>query len=477
MATPFPTAHPYLSNGFEPIRFECDYLDLVVHGEIPKELRGCLYRIGPNPQYAPRGPYNPLLADGMIHALRVDRGCVSYRNRWVRTEQWQRERAAGRSLFATSGNPRDADPLVAGLATDGVANTNLAWHAGRLLALEEGHAPIEIDPVSLETLGAWTFDGQLPDNMAAHPKIDPDSGEMVFFANFPRRDFSGAIELYVADRAGALIRRQRIQAPFPSLVHDFAITRDFVIFFVCPLTVSIERVRSGGPAVAWEPERRSWIGVVPRIGGPTDARWAPMRASMAWHAMNAFNDDAAIYIDVCRQDAAAFPSVTGAVPEGERLRQFLTRWRLDWPDDTDIEMTRLSDIVCEYPKIDDRFCGREYRYGYVACHGGPGTGDLFHRAVGRFDHATGRMAVHHAGDTCAVSEPIFVPRDEQADEGDGYLLTVDFDEARGASHLSIYDAQRVERGPVAQALLDHRVPMGFHGTWLGAHALARSMAR
>src|ERR1700752_1390563 len=97
--------HPLLSRGFEPIRFECDYAPLTVEGRLPPVLRGTLYRIGPNPQFAPRGTYNPLQADGMIHAFRIEDGRAAYRNRWVRTQQWQREHAAGRALFSTSGNP------------------------------------------------------------------------------------------------------------------------------------------------------------------------------------------------------------------------------------------------------------------------------------------------------------------------------------------------------------------------------------
>jgi carotenoid cleavage dioxygenase-like enzyme len=91
--------------------------------EIPGDLSGCLYRIGPNPQFAPRGVYNPLGGDGMIHAFNIRQGKVTYRHRRVRTQQWQRERVARRALFATSGNPREADPQVVGLQTDGAENT------------------------------------------------------------------------------------------------------------------------------------------------------------------------------------------------------------------------------------------------------------------------------------------------------------------------------------------------------------------
>src|SRR5947207_12609379 len=165
--------NPLLSGGFEPLTDEADLAELVIEGTIPPQLEGTFYRIGPNPQFAPRGRYNPLMGDGMVHAFRIAGGRAAYRNRWIRTEQWGLENAAGRALFATSGDPREADPSVADLRTDGVANTNLVWHGGRLLALEEGHGPIEIERLSLETVGPWSFDGALHRNMTAHPKIDP----------------------------------------------------------------------------------------------------------------------------------------------------------------------------------------------------------------------------------------------------------------------------------------------------------------
>src|SRR6266851_1155374 len=246
MADVFPL-HPYLSNGFEPIRMECDCAHLRIEGKIPEDLNGTFYRIGPNPQFPPRGVYNPLLGDGMVHAFSVRDGRVSYRNRWVRTQQWNLEHAAGRALFATSGIPSDSDPSVAGMATDGVANTNIVWHGAKLLALEEGHGPIELEPASLETIGPWSFDKKLPRNMTAHPKIDPDSREMLFFANVPSGRLTGEVAFYAASAAGELVRSETIQGPYPALVHDFAITKDLVVFAVFPVTISIKRARAGGP--------------------------------------------------------------------------------------------------------------------------------------------------------------------------------------------------------------------------------------
>jgi carotenoid cleavage dioxygenase len=465
VSEPFPTDDPYLCNGFEPIRFECDYADLAIDGRVPMELSGSLYRIGPNPQFKPRGGYNPLLGDGMIHAFHFRNGRVSYRNRWVRTEQWSLERAAGRSLFATSGNPREHDPEVAALRTNGVANTNVVWHAGKLLALEEGHAPIRLDPLSLDTLGVWTFEGRLPANMTAHPKVDPETGEMLFFANFPNRDFSGKIAYYVASAGGELIKAELFSAPFPALVHDFVATKDFVLFFVCPIVLSIARARAGGIPFAWEPDRGTHVGVFPRGGGTDDIRWFSGDACMVWHAVNAFNDGETICIDVCQQQAAAFPTAAGTMPEPSSLRQFLTRWTVDWSGAKRFTVARLSDVVCEYPRLDERRAGVAYRHAFFACGGGPGTGDLFHRGIGHFDHRREAMRVYHPGEHCALGEPVFVPRATHSAEGEGYVLTTIYDERRNASHLAILDAQHVEDGPIACAHLDHRVPLGFHGTW------------
>ena len=142
-----PSTNPYLAGNFAPVRSEDDFA-LEVTGAFPSDLRGAFYRNGPNPQFEPRGHYHWFTGDGMIHAFFVEDGKVAYRNRYVRTPKWRLEHEAGKSLFGGF-DPRAADPSVMG-KDSGVANTNIVWHAGRLLALEEAHKPFELDPASLE---------------------------------------------------------------------------------------------------------------------------------------------------------------------------------------------------------------------------------------------------------------------------------------------------------------------------------------
>jgi len=124
----------------------------------------------------------------MVHAFRVADGKVSYRNRWVRTPKWELEHAAGQALFGTFGNPMTTDPSALG-KDSGVANTNIVFHAGRLLALEEGHQPFEVDPKTLDPRGYIPYAGKA-NRFTAHPKIDPETGEMVFFGYMAAKDIS-----------------------------------------------------------------------------------------------------------------------------------------------------------------------------------------------------------------------------------------------------------------------------------------------
>ena len=465
MASMFPN-HPNLIGGFAPLQMECDAPDLIIEGEVPRDLNGTFYRNGPNPQFAPRGAHHWFGGDGMLHAFMIEDGRVAYRNRWVRTIKWQTEHAAKRALFA-SFNPMDSDPSVEGMQTDGIANTNIVWHAGKLLALEEGHAPYEIDPATLASIGPWTFGDRLTGPMTAHPKIDPETGEMLFFGYNATGGISEDMAFHVVDRDGKLVRSETFKAPYAAMVHDFMVTRDHVIFPIMPLTGSMERAMRGAPVYAWEPERGTHIGIMPRNGTVADLRWFRGDPSYVFHPMNAHTSGTTVVCDVCEfEQAPLFPLPDGTPGDPAKATPRLTRWTFDLAGNTDDYKTaRLNDMTCEFPRLDERRTGLNYRYGFVACDTEPEFRVGGFNGIGRIDHLSGKLAVYDVGAGCATNEPIFVPRTADAPEGDGYVLANIYDEGRRASQLVILDAQNVAAGPLATVYLDHRVPFGFHGNW------------
>ncbi|HWA89343.1 MAG TPA: carotenoid oxygenase family protein [Rhizomicrobium sp.] len=455
--------NPYLTGNFAPIHSEDDFHSLAVKGEIPKGLAGSYYRNGPNPQFEPRDPgHHWFFGDGMIHAFHVADGKVGYLNRYVHTNKYILEHEAGRSLFGNFGNPMTTDPSVMGKDA-GVGNTNIVWHAGKLLALEEGHNPFELDPVTLASRGYVDYAGRGL-RFTAHPKMDPETGEMVFFGYSAGPGFfSDDVAYGVVDRTGKVSRLDMFKAPYSSMIHDFFVTRNHVMFPVLPLSGSLQRAMSGGPAFAWEPEKGSHIGVMRRDAGVDTIRWFTTDPCYVFHPMNMWEEGTRIFADVMQYpNAPLFPNVDGS--PGTPAKATLVRWTLDLADNTDtIKQMPLDDLAGEFPRLDERYAGLAYRHGYFAANS-RGERKVLFDSIAHIDHKTGARAVHTFADG-QPGEPVFVPRHAGAAEGDGWLVTTVYRPSTDRSDFVVFEAMDVAKGPIGVAELPRRVPFGFHGNW------------
>jgi len=456
--------NPFLSGNFGPIRSEDDFADLKIVGEIPKDLAGAFFRNGPNPQFAPRDNFHHWFAgDGMIHGFTVQDGKVRYRNRYVRTPKWTLENKAGHALYGTFGNPMTSDPSVIG-HDSGIANTNIVWHGGKLMALEEAHEPFALDPRTLESKGYLDYAGAAK-RFTAHPKLDPETGEMVFFGYGAGEGFfTNKVAYGVADKTGKVTRLDMFEAPYCSMIHDFFVTKNYVAFPVLPLTGDLGRAMRGGPAFAWEPEKGSHIAVMRRDGDIASIKWFETEACYVFHPMNMWDDGDHLYADVLQYDVAPlFPTADGAM--GKKAQARLARWTFDLKAGT-LKREYVDDMTGEFPRLDERRAGLSYRHGYFAANANPRRGNMSFDAIAHIDWATGKKTVHAfaAGDN--PGEPVFVPRGKE--EGDGWLVTTVYRGAEDRSDFVVFDAQDVAKGPVGTAQLPRRVPFGFHGNWVPA---------
>jgi carotenoid cleavage dioxygenase-like enzyme len=460
-------ARPERTN-LAPIPFECDAPFLKVTGELPCELNGTLYRNGPNPQFDAPGAHW-FVGDGMLHAFHLENGRAAYRNRWVRTAKWQAEHDAGRALFGGFGRKLPGAP--ASLTDGGVANTNIIFPGGRLLALEEAHLPTEIEPGTLKTRGYCNYDGGIAGPFTAHPKIDPVTGEMVFFGYNAAGPLTPALSFGSVNASGAVTRFERFEAPYASMVHDFIVTENHMLFPVLPITGSLARAMAGQPAYAWEPEKGAYVGVMKRQGSAKDIVWFRAESCYVFHVMNAWEEAGRIVADVMQfEEAPLFPHPDGSPTDPNKARARLCRWSFDLSGNTDrFTQTYLDDLTGEFPRIDDRRAGMKSRHGWYACAHSemPMFGAL--AGIVHVDGKGTRLGKYllPAGDT--ISEPVFVERGKNAAEGDGFLLTVVWRARENRSDLAVFNATDIEAGPVALVHLGHRVPDGFHGNWVGTN--------
>ena len=482
MAT-FP-ANPDYTGLNTPQGDEYDIADLTVIGTIPPEVEGTFFRAVPNPAYPPvlADSAAVLSADGMISAIRFAGGRVSTAIRYVGTARHRAEQAAGQALFGKYRNPFTDRAEAQGIDRT-VANTTPVWHAGRLLMTKEDGRPYRVDPVTLETLGSYDFDGALKsETVTAHVRIDPVTRELFFYGYEAAGVGTTKVAYGIADAQGRLIREQWFDAPYCAMMHDFTITEHYALFPVYPTTCDVERLRAGGDHWIHHQDLDSWLGVMPRYGDVSEIRWfrGPKGVS-CYHMMNAFEDaEGRIHFDQCLSDSNAFPFIraaSGIALQPWELNGRLARWTVDPNGDA------LTETVVgppgDFPLIAADRQGRPYDRAWMLTMnpdrrgppvaGGP-VGAMFDMLL-RLE-MPGRVAEALALPVGqCFNEPVLVPAEGRS----GWILTV-VDTQTGPEDFThecwIIDADAIAAGPVARVHIPRRLRPQVHGWWVPAAEIA-----
>jgi carotenoid cleavage dioxygenase len=443
-----------------------------IEGEIPRELNGTLYRNGPCQKVLPESGARGMHlfdGDGLVRAIRFDDGRAHHTSAFAKTPHHLLEQELGRYL---GGGNLPSEVEVSDPPPAHQANTNVVAHAGRLFALVENAPPFELDPVTLESKGYWDYDGKMLGlSTTAHPKIDARTGQMVIHGYMPVEPY---IQLYVVEPDGSVSLAEAIDAPWASMMHDFAITENYVILPLGSVHFDFQALAEGrqfSDAFKGRPDWNLKFGIRRREpGSPT--RWfdAPSAGYM-FHPGNAYEKDGRIYMDACTyEDPTAFLADLSTARDGRVAGGVVAHphlYEFDLATGT-CKDTRLSDIGAEFPRIDDRLVGYENRWGYASTAEpveGGGVESIFRR-ITKYDRTGGpsvnRKIVPHQW----IGEPVFVPRAPDAEEDDGFVLYLMCDGAAGRTALEILDARGIDQEPLARVWLRERAPMGFHGNYL-----------
>lgn len=138
----------------------------------------------------------------------------------------------------------------------------------------------------------------------------------------------------------------------------------------------------------------------------------------------------------------------------------------------------------EFPRIDDRWAMKKHAHcffdlmdmnaptNWPAISGVIGGGFPPYNSLGHLNLRTKELKKYFPGDTHFAQEPVFVPRKETAEEGDGYLIALVNNYKTMASELHILDTRKFSE---AQAIvyLPVRLRAGLHGNWVDGKDMAR----
>ena len=262
---------------------ELEVSDLKVVGEIPAALDGMFVQNSPNPYYPTKGAYHWFDGDGMVHAVQLRDGRATYRNRYIQTAGLAADKAAGESL--TRGLLEPFDPTRPHQADKNTANTDLIWHGDQLLATWWlGGIPYALNVPDLSTVGTEDFGGSLSCGVAAHPKVDPQTGELIFF------DYNvyGApyLQYGVVSADRKVTHHTTIEMDGARLFHDIAITPNYSIFLDLPMSWDPVKLQQGKRRVRFDKGMPSRFGLLPRYGQGSEIRWFEAPPCYMYHTVN-----------------------------------------------------------------------------------------------------------------------------------------------------------------------------------------------
>jgi 8'-apo-carotenoid 13,14-cleaving dioxygenase len=166
-----------------------------------------------------------------------------------------------------------------------------------------------------------------------------------------------------------------------------------------------------------------------------------------------------VIFDACVHDSMFATSTQG--PDSSKVP--FERWSIN-PQSKCVARRVIDPQAQEFPRPDERFTSKPYRYAFTVAL--PESGTTGGTAILKHDLTTGTREVHDFGGGRIPGEFMFIPRSEDAAEGDGWLMGYVVDLNTETTDLVILDAANFTGEPVATVHIPHRIPPGFHGNWI-----------
>jgi all-trans-8'-apo-beta-carotenal 15,15'-oxygenase len=443
-------------------------LHIPLRGKIPSGLRGTLYRNGPARFKLGSTHYRHWFdGDGMVQAFSIANGQVGHRGVLLRTKKRVEEETAGRLLYAGFGTEMSDSKPIPKPDTVNAANISmLSMNHGRdLYALWEGGSATQLDPISLDVMGfkAWSPEtAGAP--FSAHPRRAPDGTVW----NFGYAAHSGKLIIYEISAQGQLKRQAAIDAPQADMVHDFAITKNYLVFLLMPL-----HAKPGTPPTG-SLNRYEWRSDAPLIAllvSKTDfsVKHIDLPNGGVFHLGNAWEEGGVIRLEYARYGQFLEHLKGLVLPTPKASADRLASWtqvEINLSKNTARQIdTGLHGI--EFPSFDSRHTG-EKTHTTVLMQNSFTITDALWGMDTVLTLSNDKIQRYGYGKDWIAEEHLLVPAPNSKSTENGWILGTAFNLITQKTSLSIFESKTLSQGPVAQLTLPYGLPLGLHGQFVPA---------
>ncbi|CAM9565479.1 unnamed protein product [Chrysoparadoxa australica] len=430
---------------------------------------------------------HPFEADSLMNAVSFIDGRAYYRSRFVQTEGYQEEQAAGKRLYRGFSNlPGGWLKNVFNVKFKNPANTNAVYHGNKLLALWEAGLPHALDPLTLETialddLGILTRqEGPNKEPFSAHPILDPESKCLVNFGSTGLKtrvmEFDDKLEL---------VRDKMFDFSRWSMTHDFGVTQRYYTFYQGAFGFNIPAWvlgREMAQALHYDKAIGSQFLLVPRDGDGPEVTIPCPDPGFSFHIANSYDcaETGDVVVDLVECEGMAIGVDLGKDSQGrpkplwemdygrDAANSALVRYRLNTTTG-ECSKVPLLENYCDFVTINSNYTTKKHRFIYASI-GSDTTKASPLQGLVKVDAETGESSLWFPEPHQFLSEPAWADKagsGNDQEEDDGYLMTFLFDGKDMRSEVVLFDAKDITKGPICRMGLRNFVPHGLHGTFCG----------
>jgi all-trans-8'-apo-beta-carotenal 15,15'-oxygenase len=440
--------------------------NIAIRGKIPVGLRGTLYRNGPARFRLGSTHYNHWFdGDGMLQAFNFEDGKASHRGVLLQTPKKLKEDNAGRFLYSAFGTDMADSLPIENPDQVNPANINvLSMRGGReLYALWEAGSALQLDPKTLQAQGFKVWSPETAGApFSAHPRYAKDGT----LWNFGYAAHSGSLIIYEITSQGKLKRQTLIEAPQADMVHDFAITENYLVFLLMPLAVKKDSRPVGSL------DRFEWHKDQPMIAmlvnkSDFSVQYIDLPNGGVFHLGNAWEEGGIVRLGFARYKkfldhlkGLKFPTSTSHADELASWEELEIN-----PRGKTAKLVSTGLYGVEFPRFDVRRTGEKTDFTVLMQNTQVKTDPSWgmDTVLVRSGERTHRYAY---GRQWLAEEHILVPSTGDAQTTSGWILGTAFNSNTHKTTLSIFEAHSLTKGPVAQLELPYGLPLGLHGQFV-----------